>query len=150
MSASWPGESVKVSGHPCRSQTRWIQTRWILVVKPPRLRPNAWSTGSSGPPFCRLPRRPAWHERPWSRSSRYPGPSSHPRAISVGGAPVRRRRCHHHATGGIGHTPWSRGHSAPASRAIWPPSTGPRRCRSRPGDHPALAAPSSEAARRCP
>jgi len=38
-----PADNAKVSGWPSRSHSRWI-----FVVKPPRLRPIAWSGGSSG------------------------------------------------------------------------------------------------------
>lgn len=34
-----------------------VAGQWILVVRPPRLRPNAWSTGSSGPPFFPAPEK---------------------------------------------------------------------------------------------
>src|SRR5262245_17288964 len=43
--------------HTARRSPWLSQTRWTLVLKPPRDRPNAWSCGSSscvasGPPSC--------------------------------------------------------------------------------------------------
>lgn len=136
---------MKVSGHPCRSQTMWI-----LVVRPPRLRPRAWSTGSWCPPFCRLQRRHGWRGSTLSRSSKCPGPSGHPLASGVGDAPGWPRRCHRLATDGSGHRPSSKDRSAPADRATWRLSRGSRRCRSAPGGHHGGVAPSFVAATRCP
>lgn len=145
VSESCPGDSVKVSGHPFRSQTMWI-----LVVSPPRLRPRAWSTGSWYPPFYRLQRRREWRGSTSSRSSRCPGPSGHPLATEVEDAPRRPRRCRRHASGGSGRRPSSTGRSAQADRATWRPSRGSRRCRLTPGGHHGEGVLSAAVATRCP
>src|SRR5436309_13817589 len=41
LSCVWPAVTWRAKMEPCLSQTRWT-----LVVKPPRERPNAWSSGS--------------------------------------------------------------------------------------------------------
>lgn len=43
---AWPGERTACSGWPCESHSRWI-----LVLKPPRLRPKASQLASSSAPF---------------------------------------------------------------------------------------------------
>lgn len=43
---AWPGESTACSGWPCESHSRWI-----LVLKPPRLRPKASQLASSSARF---------------------------------------------------------------------------------------------------
>lgn len=134
---------MNVRGKPWASQTMWI-----LVVKPPRLRPSAWFTGSSAPPFYRLPRWPVSLGSSSSQSSRCRGPSGHPHAASAVAGPRWSRKCHHHATGGNGHRPSSKDHIAPAGHATWPQSTGSRRCRSKPGGHLGVGAPSSGTGRR--
>lgn len=62
----------------------------------------------------------------------------------AGGESTQRRMCPHHATGGTGHTPWTRGRNAREDRATWrpntgsrnlAPNTGSRRCRSKLGGH---------------
>lgn len=65
---SWtsPGLTSTARGRPVPSVTRCS-----LLPNPPRERPNAWSRGSSAPPFSR-PRRPPVR----------PAPSSRPRTIS--------------------------------------------------------------------
>jgi hypothetical protein len=112
-----PGDKVKVSGQPFRSQTMWI-----LVVRPPRLRPRAWSMGSWCPPFYRLQRRPGWRGSTSNRSSRYPDPSGHPLASGAGDVPGQLRRCRHRATGGSGRRRSSKDHrygAASFCRPLW-------------------------------
>ena len=53
-SCVWPAVRWKPSGRPLPSQRMWI-----LVEKPPRERPNAWSQGSSGSLFFHRPLRTA-------------------------------------------------------------------------------------------
>src|SRR4051794_35197503 len=55
LSCAWPAVTWRAKMEPCLSQTRWTS-----VVKPPRERPNAWSSGSwscarSRPPSSREP-----------------------------------------------------------------------------------------------
>lgn len=74
-------------GSPCLSQTIWS-----FVPKPPRLRPKAWSGGSSiGPPFC-APQPPLCAPGPRCRRCRTSpsrcvlengtGPATFPEAVS--------------------------------------------------------------------
>ena len=49
-SCDWPGVRWKCNGCPTPSHRIWI-----FVEKPPRERPNAWSSGSSASPFFRRP-----------------------------------------------------------------------------------------------
>lgn len=145
VSGSCPGDTVNVSGQPCRSQSMWI-----LVVRPPRLRPSAWSMGSFDPPFCRPQRRRGWRESTSSRSSKCPDPSGHLLASRAGAAPGWSRRCRHRATDESGHRRSSMGRSALADRAIWRLSTGSRRSRSALGGHLGEGGPLVGRARRCP
>jgi|GEM_PF-6609456 len=54
----WPGVKQKCKGWPTPSQSRWI-----LVDNPPRERPNAWSSGSSGSLFCLRQTHTLQHEQ---------------------------------------------------------------------------------------
>jgi len=144
VSDSCPADSVKAMGQPRRSQIKWI-----LVVMPPRLRPNAWSKGSSDPPFCLHQRRRVLHERQLSRSSRSRDPSGHLHEAEVEAATRPPQRYRHHAIVGTWRRRYSKGHNVREGRATWRPSRGPKRCRSASVCRLFGACPSIEPVRQC-
>jgi len=69
LSYAWPAVTWRATMKPCLSQTRWI-----LVLKPPRERPSAWSSGSWTCVYLRPPsRRELLPFSPLRRQPYWPG-----------------------------------------------------------------------------
>ena len=118
-------------------------------MMPPRLRPNAWSKGSSDPPFCLHQRRRVLHERRLSRSSRSRDPSGHLREAAVEAATRLPQRYRHHAIVETWRRQCSKGHNFREGQATWRQSRGPKRCRSASLCRLSWACPSIEPVRQC-
>lgn len=116
---------------------------------PPRLRPNAWSKGSSDPLFCLHRRRHVLHERLLSRSSRSRDPSGHLREAEVEDATRPPQSYRHHAIGETWRRQYSKGHNVREGRPTWRQSREPKRCRSASVCRLSWACPSLEPVTQC-
>lgn len=104
------------------------------MLKSPRLRPNAWSNGSSGTHFFCLQRRRVWVESCWNRSSGCPDPNRHRGEASDASEPERARIFRSRATAQSAGKP-SLGHSNRVNHATWHLSRESRRCHRTFADH---------------
>jgi hypothetical protein len=138
LSCRWPGVRRAVSGRPWPSPARWI-----LLVRPPRLRPSASPATGSAPPFCRFSaawpacgglRRRAGGRGRWCYPRRHaPSPTRLPHPLAPGGPGGRAPRCRPAATGSSDRCRCRAADIARAGLARGRRCASPRGCRKSPG-----------------